>query len=82
MMRTFEDATGRRWQAALMDASYGSVVLVFSPLTGDGIRQMLMPAENLAVAQEQMAGFDTARLRDLLAEADPWDAENGTMKLG
>jgi hypothetical protein len=76
-MRTFDDDNGRRWQAALLNASYGNIVLVFSPLAGDDIRQQLLRAENLAEGETQLAALDEAGLRTMLAEADPWDPVSG-----
>ena len=31
-MRSFDDSHGQHWQAALLDGSYGNVMLVFSPM--------------------------------------------------
>jgi hypothetical protein len=71
-MRSFDDLQGGHWQAALLDASYGNVLLVFSH-AGDGdIRQLALPAENLRLAEDDLAAMDDARLRQLLAESEPW----------
>lgn len=71
-MRSFDDSRGGHWQAALLDASYGNVRLVFSH-AGDGeIRQLALAAENLRVAEDELASMDDARLRQLLAESVPW----------
>ncbi len=72
-MRSFTDAEGKAWQAALLDASYGNICLLFSPLRGNDIRQHPMPADNMAEAEEQFAGLDDDALRALLAGAGPWD---------
>lgn len=72
-MRTFDDKQGKRWQVALLDASYGNIMLVFSPLKGDGIRQRLLAAENLSEGEAQLTALDDDGLRAMLAEADPWD---------
>ena len=71
-MRTLHDAQGQRWQAALLEASYGQVLLVFSPAQGSGFRQHLMQAEYLAEAQAQLDAADDATLAQWLAEAAPW----------
>jgi hypothetical protein len=76
-MRTFDDEHGRPWQAALLNASYGNIVLVFSPLAGDDIRQQLLAAENLAEGEAQLTALDDAGLRAMLAEATPWDPSSG-----
>jgi hypothetical protein len=58
LMRGFEDHEGRFWQAALLDASYGSVLLVFSPLGGGEIRKLVMQVENMAEALDRLAELD------------------------
>lgn len=72
-MRSFEDDQGRLWQAALLDGSYGNVLLIFSLLRGEDLRKQVMQAENLAQAQDQLAVLDEAGLLEALAAADPWD---------
>lgn len=72
-MRSFDDARGERWQAALLEASYGNIALVFSPMRGNEVRQLLMPAETLVDAQAQLAALDEAGLRAMLDDARPWD---------
>jgi len=71
-MRSFDDSHGGHWQAALLNASYGNVLLVFSR-AGDGeVRQLALPAENLRLAEDELATMDDARLRQLLGESEPW----------
>lgn len=73
-MRTFDDAQGRSWQAALMDASYGGVVLVFGRIGGSEVLQKNLEANvtNITAAEALLAGLDDAGLRAFLAEAVPW----------
>src|SRR6185312_4174464 len=71
-MRSFDDLHDGHWQAALLDASYGNVRLVFSRAGAGEIRQLALPAENLRVAEDELATMDDARLRQLLAESEPW----------
>lgn len=71
-MRTFEDEQGQRWQAAILNASYGSTVLLFSPVHGDGIRQQVLAAETLAEAEQQLYALDEAALCELLETAAEW----------
>lgn len=74
-MRSFDDALGNRWEAALLDASYGSIMLVFSSFhDGGDIHQQLMPAENMAEAEAQLASFGEEELRTLLSQSQPWDS--------
>lgn len=76
-MRTFKDTNGNEWQAAVLEASYGSVALVFSPARGDGIRHVAMPVQNLMEAMARLAQMDEARLQQLLEDAEPWDHSHG-----
>lgn len=71
-MRSFDDGRGCQWQAAVLDASYGSMLLVFSH-AGDGeVRQLAMAAENLRLAEQQLADMDESGLREQLAASVPW----------
>jgi hypothetical protein len=72
-MRTLSDPQGNVWQAALLDASYGSITLLFSPLRGNDIRQYEMPADTMAEAEAQFAGLSEAELAALWATARPWN---------
>jgi len=72
-MRSFDDTRGGHWQVAVLDASYGSMLLVFSH-AGDGeVRKLAMDAENMRLAEEQLADMDDSRLRSLLAASVPWE---------
>lgn len=71
-MRTFDDNQGNAWQAAVLDASYGTMVLVFSR-AGDGmVRKGLMDAENVRLAEQQLAEMSESQLRGQLANSEPW----------
>ena len=72
-MRTFTNIDGTAWQAALLDGSYGAILLVFSPLRGGEIRQQPMQAENLAEAETLLAALDENGLRQSLSVAEHWD---------
>ena len=73
-MRTFDDAQGQRWQAALMEASFGGVVLVFGRIGGSEVLQKPLDAQaaNITAAEELLAALDESGLRTFLAEAVPW----------
>lgn len=76
-MRSFHDATGRPWQAALLDASYGRLLLVFSAMRGSETRCRDAEGDNRAQAEALLAALDDAGLRDLLAASEPWDPARG-----
>jgi len=72
-MRSFHDPQGQTWQAAVLDASYGAALLVFTPLHGAGLRRLHLAVENYAAALDLLAGLDDAGLCARLTEAEPWD---------
>ena len=72
-MRSFDDTSGNPWQVAVLDASYGNMLLVFSHAGDLTVRKTVMAAENLRLAEQQLLGMDEAQLRELLAESVPWD---------
>ena len=71
-MRSFEDEHGRHWQAALLEASFGNVMLIFSRIGGEGVLQKTLDTANYHEAEQWLAGSDDAMLRTGLAEAKPW----------
>lgn len=71
-MRSFDDEHGNPWQAALLEASYGTIMLVFSRIGAGDILQTLLDATHLRDAEQMLASADEARLRQLLTEAAPW----------
>jgi hypothetical protein len=71
-MRTFDDTHGNVWQAALLEASYGNIALLFTPMRGDGIRRCEMPADDMAEAEAQLSKLDDDGMRMMLAQAEPW----------
>ncbi|HEX5952657.1 MAG TPA: hypothetical protein VFY94_05710 [Rhodanobacteraceae bacterium] len=71
-MRSFDDEHGGHWQAALLEASFGNVLLIFSRIGGDGALRKRLDADNYQEAEQWLAGSDEASLRALLAEAEPW----------
>ncbi|CAM5779822.1 hypothetical protein [Castellaniella caeni] len=72
-MRSFTDPDGQPWDAALLDASYGNILLIFSQPRGQDIRQQLLGAENMAEAETLLANYNDDDLRELLANAQAWD---------
>lgn len=80
MMRTFEDPQGQSWQAGLLEASYGDILLIFSPLSGGEVRQRLLASDNMLDAEAEVTALGEDGLLDLLAEAKPWDSEAGVAR--
>lgn len=72
-MRSFDDGQGAHWQAALMEASFGNMLMVFSRIGDQGVLHTPLDSANFHEAQQLLADADAARLRLLLAEAKPWN---------
>ena len=72
LMRNFDDTQGGHWQAALLEASYGNTLVVFSRLGDDVVRKAVLNAENMRLAEQQLLHMDESQLRGLLAESVPW----------
>ncbi len=70
-MRSFDDKQGNRWQAAVLDASWGNAVLVFSRLGAPEVLKSELHASNLAEAEHMLANMDETTLRSALTEAVP-----------
>lgn len=71
-MRSFDDEHGGHWQAALMEASFGNVLLVFSRIGAQGVLHTTLDAANFHEAEDWLAGADEDRLRAMLAGAKPF----------
>lgn len=71
-MRSFNDADGGHWQAALMEASFGNATLVLSRIGGDGVRLKPMSTANFDEASHWLAEVTDDELRRCLDEATPY----------
>ncbi|MCC7067209.1 MAG: hypothetical protein IT523_02010 [Burkholderiales bacterium] len=77
-MREIIDGGGMRWLVAPLEASYGHVLLLFSPAEGEGIRHKTLPVEHLAEAEQWLLDLPDADLMLLLSTATPWDPSTPT----
>ena len=71
-MRTFEDAAGRQWDAAVHEESYGVERLLFAPRGGGTLRSWVLDANGRYEAEQQLLRLTDEELRTLLAQAEPW----------
>ena len=71
-MRTLDDEHGDHWQAALLEASFGNVLLIFSRIGGEGVLHKTLDTPNYHEAEQWLASSDDTALCALLAEAEPW----------
>lgn len=72
-MRSFDDEHGRHWQAALMEASFGNVLLVFTRIGAEGVLHIPLDSANFHQAECWLAEAGEERLCALLGEAKPWN---------
>lgn len=71
-MRSFDDEHGSHWQAALMEASFGNIFLVFTRIGAEGVLHCPLDSANLHEAERWLAGAGEERLCALLAGAKPF----------
>lgn len=72
-MRSFDDDQGGHWQAALLEASFGNVLVIFSRIGGDGVLHAALDSANFHEAEQLLADASVTQLRGLLAGAKPWN---------
>jgi hypothetical protein len=71
-MRTFADAAGGRWQVTIGKESWGTLVLLFSPVGANGVRTSIMQAETMFQANAELDALTDDDLRARLADSRPW----------
>lgn len=71
-MRSFEDDQGIVWQAAVMEASYGVEILLFSPMEGNEMRIVYLEAQNSIDAGRELEALTDDELRRRLEVAEDW----------
>jgi hypothetical protein len=71
-MRRFLDADGREWEVTVGKESWGTLVLLFSPVAGDAVRKVVIAAETLLAAHAELDARSDETLRTQLASASPW----------
>ena len=72
-MRSFEDAHGGIWDAAVERASYGAHFLIFAGRRTGELRRAMLGAATFDEAQRELAALSETDLRERLAAADAWD---------
>jgi hypothetical protein len=71
-MRSFLDASGAAWQVTLGKESWGTLVLLFTPVTGGDARTSILAAETMFDATAELDALDDATLRERLRDSRPW----------
>ena len=71
-MRRFLDEDGREWEVVVGKESWGTLVLLFSPVGGSAVRKAVIAAETLLAAHAELDAMTDDMLRTQLAGASPW----------
>ena len=71
-MRSFTDDAGVRWEVFLGKASWGTLVLLFSPLAGGDTRASILHAETMFAATGELDALSDDDLRVRLRDSQPW----------
>jgi len=71
-MRSFVDDAGTAWQVTLGKESWGTLVLLFTPLTGGEARTSILAAETMFDASAELDALDDDALRERLRDSRPW----------
>ena len=77
LMRTFEDTSGRAWDAAVSDESYGTQRIVFSVRGARELRSQELGFTSRFEAEQWLLEQDEEELRRLLTEAPAWHPGGG-----
>lgn len=70
-MRRFVDDEGRGWDVVIGRQSWGGMVALFVPQSGENVLQKDLAADSHAEAQAMLDGATDDELRSLLAQAQP-----------
>ena len=71
-MRSFDDGSGQVWQADVMDASYGNMLMLFWRLGSFEVYKSPLRSGNHLAAEHEVAAFTDAELCARLETAEPW----------
>ncbi|MFL5608819.1 MAG: hypothetical protein ACJ8AD_20350 [Gemmatimonadaceae bacterium] len=71
-MRSFLDDAGRRWEVVLGKASWGTLVLIFTPMAGGDARTSVLTAETSFDANAELDAMTDDALRERLRDSHPW----------
>jgi hypothetical protein len=71
-MRHFEDADGRRWHVVLGKESWGTLVLLFTPVDAGESRTSVLSAETMLAANAELDAMSDDDLRARLRDSRPW----------
>ena len=71
-MRRFSASNGALWDAVVGHESWGTFVVLFTPVAGGDARKAVLPEETALSAETELGAKSDAELRALLENSGPW----------
>jgi hypothetical protein len=71
-MRRFAANDGALWDAVIGHESWGTFVVLFTPVAGGDARKFTLAEESALAAEAQLGEKSDSELRALLASSSPW----------
>ncbi|HKW49404.1 MAG TPA: hypothetical protein VJN70_18260 [Gemmatimonadaceae bacterium] len=71
-MRRFSANDGALWDAVIGHESWGTFVILFTPVAGGDVRKMTIAEETALSAETELGAKSDGELRALLSESSPW----------
>ena len=71
-MRRFSTDGGALWDAVIGHESWGTFVVLFTPVGGGDARKFTLAEETALAAEAELGAKSDAELRELLAASSPW----------
>lgn len=71
-MRRFPADDGLLWDAIVGHESWGTFVVLFSPVAGGAVRKAILAGETALAAETELDAKTDEDLRALLAQSSPW----------
>jgi len=71
-MRRFSAKDGALWDAVIGHESWGTFVVLFTPVAGGDARKITLAEETALAAETELGAKSEDELRLLLAESSPW----------
>jgi hypothetical protein len=71
-MRRFLDPSGEQWDAAIGRESWGTFVILFTPVAGGAARKAALQSESMLDAQQELDTLSEPDLRARLVASEPW----------
>jgi len=71
-MRRFAANDGALWDAVVGHESWGTFVVLFTPVAGGDARKVVLAEESALAAETELGEKSDDDLRALLAQSNPW----------